>query len=84
MLKRMWRKREPLYAVGENVNSERVSHSVMLTLWDSMDCSLPGSSVRGILQARILKWVAIPFRRESSLPGDQTWIFHTVGRFFTI
>ena len=30
------------------------------TLWDPMDCSLPGSSVRGILQARILEWVAIP------------------------
>jgi len=33
-----------------------------------MDCSPPGSSVHGILQARILKWVAIPFSRESSDP----------------
>ena len=31
------------------------------TLWDPMDCSPPGSSVHGILQARILEWVAIPF-----------------------
>ena len=34
-----------------------------------MDCSPPGSSLHGILQARILEWVAIPFSRESSRPG---------------
>ena len=39
------------------------------TLCDSMDCSLLGSSVHGILQARILEWVAIPFSRGSSDPG---------------
>ena len=39
-----------------------------------MDCSLPGSSVHGILQARILEWVAIPFSRRSSQPRDQTQI----------
>ena len=37
-----------------------------LTLCDPMDCSLPGFSVLGILQARILEWVAIPFSRGSS------------------
>ena len=37
-----------------------------LTLCDPMSCSLPGSSVHGILQARVLEWVAIPFSRESS------------------
>ena len=37
-----------------------------LTLWDSMDCSPLGSSVHGILQARILEWVAIPFSKGSS------------------
>ena len=37
-----------------------------LTLHDPMDCSLPGSSVHGILQDRILEWVATPFSRESS------------------
>ena len=36
-----------------------------------MDCSLPSSSVQGILQARILEWVAIPFSRGSSWPRDQ-------------
>ena len=45
-----------------------------LTLCDPMDCSLPGSSVHGILQARILEWVVIPFSRGSSWPRDRTWI----------
>ena len=45
-----------------------------MTLCDSRDYSLPGSSVCGILQARILKWFAIPFSRGSSWPRDQTWL----------
>ena len=52
--------------------------------WDSMDHSSPDSSVHGILQARILKWVAIPFSREYSQPREQTQVCHTAGRFFTI
>ena len=52
-------------------------------LCDPMDCSLPGSAVRGILQARILEWVAISFSRGSSQPRDQTWVSRTAGRFFT-
>ena len=40
------------------------------TLCDPMDCSLPGSSAHGILQARILEWVAISFSRRSSRPRD--------------
>ena len=55
-----------------------------LTLCDPMDCSLPGSSVHGILQARILEWVAIPFCRESSQPRAQTQVSHIAGGFFTI
>ena len=39
-----------------------------LPLCDPVDCSLPGSSVHGILQARILEWAAIPFSRGSSQP----------------
>ena len=42
------------------------------TLCDPMDCSPPGSSVHGILQARILEWVAISFSRGSSQPRDKT------------
>ena len=40
------------------------------TLYAPVDCSPPGSSVNGILQARILEWVAIPFSRGSSRPRD--------------
>ena len=43
-----------------------------LTLFSPMDCSLPGYSVHGISQARILEWVAISFFRASSQPRDQT------------
>ena len=53
------------------------------TLCDPLDCSLPGSSVHGILQARILEWVTISFSRASSLSRDQTWVFYMTGRFST-
>ena len=49
-----------------------------------MDCSLPGSSIRGVLQARILEWVAISFSRRYSQPRDQTWVSCSAGRRFTI
>ena len=42
------------------------------TLFNSVDCSLPGSSVHGVFRARILEWVAIPFSRRSSWPRDRT------------
>ena len=61
-----------------------VSHSVMPDSLDPVDCSLPGSSVHRILQARILEWVASSFSRGSSPPRDQTLVSHTAGRFFTI
>ena len=54
------------------------------TLCNPMDCGLPGSSVHGILQARILEWVAIPFSKGSSWPRDWTQVSHIAGRFFTI
>ena len=49
-----------------------------------MDCSLPGSSDHGILQARVLEWVAIPFSRESSWPRDGTQVSHIAGGFLTV
>ena len=49
-----------------------------------MDCSLPGSSIHGILQARILGWVAISFSRGSSRPRDRTQVSHIAGRRFTL
>ena len=54
------------------------------TLCDPMNCCPPGSDVRGILQARILEWVAIPFSRRSSQSRDQTLVSCIAGRFFTI
>ena len=56
------------------------------TLCNPMDCSLPDSSVRGILQARILEWVAMSSQRGSSQPRDWTHISYITalaGRFFT-
>ena len=50
---------------------------------DPMDCSPPGSSVHGILQARILEWVAIPFSRRSSWPRDPIQVSRIAGGFFT-
>ena len=47
-------------------------------------CDPMGYTVHGILQARILEWVAMPFPRGSSQPRDQTQVSHTAGRFFTI
>ena len=55
-----------------------------LTLFIPMDCSLLGSSVYGILQAKILEWVAIPFSRVSYQPKDCTQISLIAGGFFTI
>ena len=54
------------------------------TLCDPMDYSLPGSSIHGIFQARILEWVAISFSRRSSWPRDWTWVSSTVDRCFTL
>ena len=53
-------------------------------LCDTMDCSPPGSSVHGILQARVLEWIAMPSSRGSSRPRDGTQVSCTAGRFFSI
>ena len=55
-----------------------------LILCDPMDCNPSGSSVHGILQARILEWVAMPFSRGSSQFRDRTQVSSTAGRFFTV
>ena len=55
-----------------------------LTLCDPLDCSLPGSSVHGILQDRILEWAAISFSRKSSWIRDQSWVSCIAGGFFAI
>ena len=61
-----------------------ISYSVVSdSLWP-MDCGRPGSSVHGILWARIPERFAISFSRGSSHPRDQTWASCIVGRFFTV
>ena len=54
------------------------------TLCNPMDCSLSGSSVYGIFQARVLEWIAISFSRGSSRPRNQTQVSCIAGRCFTI
>ena len=68
-----------------------LSHTVTATakllshvLCDRMDCSLPGSSVYGILQTRILEWVSISSSRGSSQLRDQTRLSCIAGRFFSV
>ena len=58
-------------------------HTLKMKDSDPMDCSPLGFSVHGILQARILEWVAMPSSRGSSQPRDQTWVSCITGGFFT-
>ena len=64
--------------------SENEVAQLCLTLCDPMDCSLPGSSIHGIFQARILEWTDISFSRGSSQPKDWTWVSCIAGRRFTV
>ena len=72
-----------------NIRAPNISVKVKVTqscptLCDPMDCTLPGSSVHAILQARILEQVAVPFSRGSSQSRNQTQISLIAGGFFTI
>ena len=78
-----------MYAVcmSIHINSVKLEIEVLVaqsTLCNPMDCSPPGSSVHGILQARILEWVAISSSRGSSRSRDWTRVSCTAGRFITI
>ena len=66
------------------VYKSKVKSLSHVRLCDPTDCSLPGSSIHGIFQARVLEWVAISFSRGSSRPRDRTQISHVVGRHFTV
>ena len=55
-----------------------------LTLCNPMDCSLPGFSVHGISQARVMEWVCISFSIESSRTRNWALVSHIAGRFFTV
>ena len=56
---------------------------VASVVFNHMDCSLPGSSVHGFLQARVLEWVAMPSSRGYSWLRDWTWVSCIAGGFST-
>ena len=69
---------------GCESESESELAQLCLTLCNSMDCSLSGSSVHWIFQERVLEWGAISFSRGSSQPRDRTWVSCIAGRHFTV
>ena len=71
----------PCWLVGGYEHSE--SLQLCLTFCEPMNCSPPGSSVQGSLQARMLEWIAISFSRWSSWPKNQTWVSYIAGRHYT-
>ena len=76
-------KSPPLYF--HKLTRESVSLLSCVQLFgDPINCNLPGFSVHGIFQARILEWVAVYFSKVSSQPRDQTQFSHITGRFYTI
>ena len=72
----------PLFWISFPFEGKKVKvlvSQLCLTLCDPMDCSLPGSSVHEILQARILEWVVIPFSRATSRPRDWPRLCSSLG-----
>ena len=66
-----------LYMGLQRIRHDWATYTYMhsrVRLCDAVNCSLPGSSVHRILQARILEWDTIPFSRKSSQPRDQTCV----------
>ena len=72
---------QKLFLIKYEVKWSEVTQSCP-TLCNPVDCSPPGSTVHGILQARILEWVTISFSRGSSWPRDRTQVPHIGGRHF--
>ena len=72
------------YCVFESLNRVKVKSLSRVRLCNPVDCNLLGFSVHGMLQARILEWVAISFSRGSSRPRDRTRVSHIGGRRFNL
>ena len=70
--------------VWEKPTQWKWNRSVLSVLCDPVDYSPPGSSIHGILQARVLEWVAISFSRGSSQPRVQIQVSHISGRCFAV
>ena len=77
-------KRHLLLGIKTMINLVTLITQSCPILWDTMDYSPLGSSVHGLLQAKILEWVAMPFSRGSSQPRDQMQVLCIAGRFFTV
>ena len=73
-----------LVELKRSFKSEREVAQSCQTLCEPLDCSLPGSTIHGIFQARVLAWAAISFSRGSSWPRDWTQVSHIASRHFTI
>ena len=73
-----------LHQCGGVQSAESEVAQSCLTVCDPVGCSLPGSSVHRIFQARVLEWIAISFSRGSSWPRDWTHVSRTAGRHFTV
>ena len=80
----MLKKSFPFSNDYSNVSVKVLDAQSCPALCNPMDCSPPGSSVQGILQVRMLEWVAIASSGGSSRPRDQTQVSCIAGRFFTV
>ena len=76
-----WINKVLLHSTGKCI--QFVCAQLYLTLCDTMDYNLPGDSIHGIFQARILEWRAISSSRGSSQPRDPTCVSYTAGRHFS-
>ena len=70
--------------MAQLVKKVKVKSLSRVRLFAIMDCSLPGFSIHGIFQARVLEWIAISFSRGSSWPRDRTQFSRIAGRRFTL
>ena len=84
MEQRDWHQTPWVWILALPLESEREVAQSCLTLCDPMDCSLSGSSVHGIFQARLLEWIAISFSRGSSRPRNRTPVSRIAGRCLTV
>ena len=85
LLRNLYAGQEATVRTGDGTTeSESEVTQLCLTLGNTMDCSPPGSSIHGILQARILEWVAISFSRGPSRPRDRTQVSFIAGRRFNL
>ena len=79
-----WINKFLLYSTGSYIQCVALVVQSCSALCDPVDCTLVGSSVHGILQARVLEWIAIPFSIGTSQPRDRTLVSCITGRSFTV